>query len=118
MVSGREGLLKKPGISPKAKNRLKKELKEIEEIIEFNSKIIEDSIYFLRSDGLNDLKNWSKENINKAKLRLLDSNFSWAKGIVESIPLTKEHANKKLEQSEAKGVIQEILNERKRRILD
>ena len=117
MISGREGLLKKPNISPKAKNQLKEELKEIEESIEYNSKIIEDSIYFLRPDLLNDLENWSIESINKAKLRLLDSNFLWAKGIVDSIPLTKEHANKKIEQSEAKGVIQDILNERKRRIL-
>jgi len=116
MVSGREGLLKKPNISLKAKNRLKEELKGIEEKIEYNSKIIEESIYFLRPDLLNDLKNWSKESINKAKLRLLDSNFSWAKGIMESIPLT--NINKKINQSEVKGVIQEILIERERRILD
>ena len=54
----------------------------------------------------------------KAKLRILDSNFSWAKGIEESIPLTKENANKKLDQNETKRIIQEILNERERRILD
>lgn len=118
MVSGREGLLKKPDISPIAKKRLTGELKEIEERIEYNSKILEDSIYFLRPDLLNDLENWSKENKNKVKLRLLKSNFSWAKGIEESIPLTKEYANKKVEQSEVKRVIQEILNERERRIID
>jgi len=118
MISGREGLLKKPNISPKAKNQLRHELKEIEEIIEYNSKIIEDSIYFLRPDLLNNLKNWSKESIKKAKLRILDSNFSWAKGIEESIPLTKEYTNKKIDQNETKRVIQEILNERERRILD
>ena len=118
MISGREGLLKKPSISPKARNQLRDELKEIEERIEYNSKIIEDSIYFLRVDLLNNLKNWSKESIKKAKLRVLDSNFLWAKGIVESIPLTKEYTNKKIDQSEAKRVIQDILNERERRILD
>lgn len=118
MISGRECLLKKPNISPKARNQLREELKEIEERIEYNSKIIEDSIYFLRPDLLNNLKDWSKESIKKAKLRVLDSNFSWAKGIVESIPLTKEHANKKIDQSETKRIIQEILNERERRILD
>ena len=63
------------------------ELKEIEKRIEYNSKMIEDSIFFLRPDLLNNLKNWSKESIKKAKLRLLDSNFSWVKGILESIPL-------------------------------
>jgi len=118
MISGREGLLKKPNISNKARNRLRDELKEVEERIEYNSKILEDSIFFLRPDLINNLKNWSKEGIKKAKLRLLDSNFSWTKGIEQSIPLTKEYANKTINQIEAQRIIQEILDERKRRILD
>ena len=118
MVSGREGLLKKPAVSLKAKNRIKEELRGIEERIEYNSKIIEEAVYLLRPDLLNSLKNWPKERINKAKLRLLDSNFSWAKGILESIPLTKEYADKKLDQSVVKRIIREIQNERERRILD
>ena len=118
MVSGREGLLKKPAVSPKAKNRIKEELRGIEERIEDNSRIIEEAIYLLRPDLLNSLENWPKDRIKKAKLRLLDSNFSWTKGILESIPLTKEYADKKLDQSEVKRIIREIQNERERRILD
>jgi len=112
MISGREGHLKKKITSPKKKLQIQKDLKEIEEQIEYNSELIEKAVLTFDSDLLNNLLLWPEKQINKAKLRLLDNNFTWAKGIEKAIPLTKKHNNYKINPRRVREIIKEILEER------
>ena len=74
---------------------------------------MEEAVFTIESGQFNNLIGWSKKSINNAKLRLLDKKFTWSIGIEESIPLTKKHANKKINRSEVRKIIKEILEERK-----
>ncbi|KKK59192.1 hypothetical protein LCGC14_3036840 [marine sediment metagenome] len=56
---------------------------------------------------------WPENKINKAKVRLLNKNFTWALGLEKSIPLTKKHTNDALNRSDVKQVIQEIIEKRR-----
>ncbi|MFW9819410.1 MAG: hypothetical protein ACFFE5_07355, partial [Candidatus Thorarchaeota archaeon] len=116
MISGREGHLKKKITSPLKKLQIQKELNEIEEQIEYNSKLIEQAVLTFDSDLLDNLIGWPEEEIYKAKLRLLDINFTWAIGIEKSIPLTKKHENNKINRQKVGEIIKEILEERVRKI--
>lgn len=114
MIAGREGHLKKDITSKEKKQQIRNDLKEIEERIEFNSKLIEKAVLALDSDLLKKLIGWSETKISKIIARLSDKKFMWAKGIEKSIPLTKENAQKRISSNEAKKIIQNILMERKK----
>ena len=113
MIAGKEGHLKKPITSTRKKQQLREVLKEIEERIEYNSIIIEKSVMTFNSALLRKLIGWPENKINKAKVRLLNKNFTWALGLEKSIPLTKKHTNDALNRSDVKQVIQEIIEKRR-----
>jgi len=118
MISGKEGHLKHPRVSPKMKQKIREELDRIEKRIEHNAKLLEESVLTLQVNKLNNLINWSKESIDNAKLRLLDTDFTWTKGIELSIPLTKKDENKEIDRNIVIEVIEQIKSDRKSRILN
>ena len=114
MIAGDEGHLKSRRVSKEMKNKIKQKLAKIEKRIDINSKLIKESVLTLEVQILDNLIGWSADSIKKAKLRLIDANFEWAKRIDQIIPLTKEYAEKKIDPTLTNEVIIEILEDRKR----
>ena len=114
MIAGYEGHLKSKRVSVESKNKIKQELAKIEKRIDVNSKLIKESVLTLQVQMLDNLIGWSADNIKKAKLRLIDANFEWAKKIDQFIPLTKEYSEKDIDPTLTSLVINEILKDRKK----
>jgi len=52
------------------------------------------------------------KSIKKAKKRLKAENFKWAKGIEECIPTAKGYEYERINASEIKKIIQDIIKQR------
>ena len=118
MIAGREGNLKRTDISNITRHKLERELKSIQKTLEFNSMLLEKAVITLKPELILKLKGWSDQNMKRAIERLKDREFSWTKDIEKLVPTAGGYEYERIEHSEAKRVIQEILNERERRILD
>jgi hypothetical protein len=118
MIAGMEGNLKRNDISNIVRHKIEREIKSIQNVIEFNSKILEKAVITFNPELILKLKGWSKECMKRAIDRINDREFSWAKDVEKGVPTAGGYENERIEHNEAKRVIQEILNERERRIID
>lgn len=116
IIAGHEGHLKSKRVSVESKNKIKQKLAKIEKRIDINSKLIKESVLTLQVQMLDNLIGWSADSIKKVKLRLIDTNFEWAKNIDQFIPLAKEYSKKNINPTLTNLVIYEILKDRKRKI--
>jgi len=116
VIAGYEGHLKSKRVSVESKNKIKQKLAKIEKRIDINSKLIKESVLTLQIQILDNLIGWSPDSIKKVKLRLIDAKFEWAENIDQFIPITKEYSEKNIDSTLTTLVINEILNERKRKI--
>ena len=112
MIAGKEGNLKRSNISKSTRQKLVKELKEIEERTENNSSLLEKAVYTLDHSLLYKLRGWSKESIQKAIKRLADEKFTWAKEIEKCIPTAKGYESERISEEEVKKIIQDIIKQR------
>jgi len=110
MIAGREGNLKRTDISNETRKRNAEELKSIEEIIGYNSSLIEKAVFTLNSDLLNNLRGWGTRSIKKIKERLKDKKFLWCKGIEKYIPSARGHKNERINAKNTAKIIQGIIN--------
>lgn len=107
-ISGLEGNLKRSDISDETRSKILKKLQKIEQIIEHNSIILEEAIYNQNHNVLYDLKNWSKEDINKAKNRLKDNKFTWTKKLEKYLPTANGYEHERINAKEKDLIVKRI----------
>ena len=91
----------------------KEQINKIEEIIEYNSSILEKAVYTHDHNVLYDLKNWQKKDIEKAINRLEDNKFTWAKKLEKYLPNANGYEYERINAKEKDLIIKRI---RKRKI--
>lgn len=111
-ISGLEGNLKRNDISDETRTRIVKKLQEIENLIEFNSNLIEKAVYTQNDEKLHELKNWSVDDIRRAMTRLRDDTFSWAKGIEDYLPTADGYNRTRIDAEERESIVRGIINKR------
>jgi hypothetical protein len=113
MIAGREGNLKRTDISNITRHKLERELKSIQKILEFNSMLLEKAVITLKPELILKLKGWSEKNMKKAIERINDRDFSWAKDVEKGVPTAGGYENERIEHSDVKSIIQNIISKRK-----
>lgn len=113
MVAGREGNLKRTDIYNITRHKIERELKEIQNILKYNSMLLEKAVINLKPELILKLKGWSDENRKTAIERLEDQEFSWAQDIEKLVPTARGYEHERIESSELKNIIQKIISKRK-----
>ena len=109
VISGLEGNLKRNDISEETRSRILKKLQKIESIIDFNSKLLERAVYTKNQELLYDLKNWRREDINRAVGRLKDDKFKWAKNLEKYLPTAEGYDYKRINTKDTDSIIKKII---------
>ncbi|MHA1669969.1 MAG: hypothetical protein ACTSV5_05250 [Promethearchaeota archaeon] len=112
IISGLEGNLRRDDIKIKTKEKIILRLNKIEEIIEKNSKVLEDAVYSKNPKKLRKLINWEEDDIQKVIDRLNDFTFSWASNIQKYLPTAEGYDYKRIDMEDVNLIIKEILEYR------
>lgn len=107
-ISNLESQIAKDRISEVIKAQIKQKLEDIKEIIIYNTSVIQKAVLDFNPVILNQLIGWRDRDIEKAKERLMDKDFSWSKGVEKYIPISKN--DRRLTPEQTKIIIKYIQN--------